>query len=230
MRQVTPADPTYGILDFRHGLDHFGLERLPPAAELRPWIEGYWIVTWDLPAGQGHRQTNVSHASINAACEPEGAFLYGVPGRTFVREISGRGRVFGVKFRPGGFFPYYGAPLSRLAGTRIPLEEAFGESGRRWARAVTAAGSNEERGAITDAFWRARRPADDVRPATLVAERIISDRTVLTAAQAAERLLRDRDLACGELAHELGYFDQAHFVRDFKAVVGVAPDVYRRRQ
>jgi len=32
-----------------------------------------------------------------------------------------------------------------------------------------------------------------------------------------------------DLALELGYSDQAHFVRDFKAIVGVTPAVYARR-
>jgi AraC-like DNA-binding protein len=32
------------------------------------------------------------------------------------------------------------------------------------------------------------------------------------------------------VAFDLSYFDQAHFNRDFKAVVGVSPETYRRRQ
>ena len=31
-----------------------------------------------------------------------------------------------------------------------------------------------------------------------------------------------------QLAHELGYFDQAHFIRDFKAMVGKTPLVFVR--
>ena len=111
----------------------------------------------------------------------------------------------------------------------------------------------------------ANRPAEGPRSATLIAEKIISDRSLLTVAQAAEvagltvrglqrlfhrevgispkevirrfrlqeaaqRLIREPDLACGELALDLGYFDQAHFIRDFRSVVGVTPEVYRRRQ
>ncbi|MFP3562466.1 AraC family transcriptional regulator, partial [Paraburkholderia sp. SIMBA_049] len=34
------------------------------------------------------------------------------------------------------------------------------------------------------------------------------------------------DLA--ELAHALGYFDQAHFTRGFRKLVGKAPAEYRR--
>ncbi|HET6450501.1 MAG TPA: helix-turn-helix transcriptional regulator [Spirochaetia bacterium] len=269
MRQVTAADATNGILDFREGLRHFRLQRFQPAEDLAAWIEAYWSVAWDLPAGRIYRQTNISHASINAAVEPEGVFLYGVPGRTFVRDMTGTGSVFGVKFRPGAFFPLYGAPVNRLTGRRIPLVDVFGEKAAAWAGDVASASSNEERAAATDRFWRGLRAAtgagSNPTAATLMAERIISDRSILSAEdaaraggttvrslqrrfqrevgvgpkevirrfrlqEAAERLLRDPKAACGDIALELGYFDQAHFIRDFKAVVGVAPDVYRRRQ
>jgi AraC-like DNA-binding protein len=48
--------------------------------------------------------------------------------------------------------------------------------------------------------------------------------------EAAERLLRSPGLSSSELALEMGYFDQAHFIRDFRAVAGAPPDLYRRRQ
>lgn len=47
--------------------------------------------------------------------------------------------------------------------------------------------------------------------------------------QAADRFDEDPDTGCLDLAMELGYFDQAHFARDFRAVVGVPPDSYRER-
>ncbi|PXX98382.1 helix-turn-helix domain-containing protein [Halomonas sp. LBP4] len=31
-----------------------------------------------------------------------------------------------------------------------------------------------------------------------------------------------------DAAHEAGYFDQAHFIHDFKAVTGITPDDYLR--
>ena len=48
--------------------------------------------------------------------------------------------------------------------------------------------------------------------------------------EAAERLAREPELTGASLAGELGYADQAHFIRDYKAVIGVPPEVYRRRQ
>lgn len=46
--------------------------------------------------------------------------------------------------------------------------------------------------------------------------------------EAASRLANGADVDCTALAHELGYFDQAHFIRDFKSQVGKTPAQYSR--
>jgi AraC-like DNA-binding protein len=46
--------------------------------------------------------------------------------------------------------------------------------------------------------------------------------------EAAERLAADPALAQSALASDLGYSDQAHFIRDFKALVGTSPAAYAR--
>lgn len=46
--------------------------------------------------------------------------------------------------------------------------------------------------------------------------------------EAADRLANGGDVDLAELAHALGYFDQAHFTRDFRRLIGKAPAEYRR--
>ncbi|MBL8953079.1 MAG: helix-turn-helix transcriptional regulator [Myxococcaceae bacterium] len=46
--------------------------------------------------------------------------------------------------------------------------------------------------------------------------------------EAADALDRKKVKSLTELAHQLGYYDQAHFVRDFKATVGRVPSALRR--
>ena len=46
--------------------------------------------------------------------------------------------------------------------------------------------------------------------------------------EALERLHLDEPINFTELALELGYFDQAHFIRDFRKLVGKTPAAYRR--
>lgn len=44
--------------------------------------------------------------------------------------------------------------------------------------------------------------------------------------EAAERAARTRAIDWARLAHDLGYYDQAHFIRDFKAQIGRTPAEY----
>jgi AraC-like DNA-binding protein len=47
--------------------------------------------------------------------------------------------------------------------------------------------------------------------------------------EAVERLQRGANINFTDLAIELGYFDQAHFIRDFRKLVGCTPAAYSRR-
>ncbi len=262
---VAARDPANGVLDFSEALHNFTLRRLQPSATLAPWVETYWEVRWELPSGAAHRQTNLSHACCNATAEEDGSWLYGVPGPTFVREISGAGRVFGIKFRPGAFYPWFRKPLRPLFDRRVPLSEAFGEAAETWRAQVAAEEDFFRRAELTEAVFAPLRPADISGEAIRCAERIAQDRTLLRVEdvcaatghdlrglqrlfhreigaspkevirryrlmEAAERLAKEDDLAGGDLAYSLGYADQAHFIRDFKAVTGASPAAYRKRQ
>ena len=44
--------------------------------------------------------------------------------------------------------------------------------------------------------------------------------------EAAERIAEGRDADWAATALELGYSDQAHFIRDFKALIGASPAQY----
>ena len=46
--------------------------------------------------------------------------------------------------------------------------------------------------------------------------------------EVAERLSEGKAVNLAELALDLGYFEQAHFIKDFRALVGVTPAGYAR--
>ncbi|MCB9600943.1 MAG: AraC family transcriptional regulator [Sandaracinus sp.] len=47
--------------------------------------------------------------------------------------------------------------------------------------------------------------------------------------EAADRVARGEPVAWAAVAHELGYHDQAHFIRDFRAQIGSTPTAYAKR-
>ncbi len=104
----------------------FRLSRHQPSAALRPFVDFLWIVRWDLSGEQPHEQKILPHPNVNLAFEESGPAVYGVDRKLFTRRIAGRGKVLGVRLSPGGFRPFWTAPVSRLTDRTIPAAEVFG--------------------------------------------------------------------------------------------------------
>jgi AraC-like DNA-binding protein len=250
---------TRGILRPHEGRRHFTLTREPPSADLSPWVERHWMVEWDLR--EPYTQELLNHPTINLAVESGSAGVFGIRKARDRRTIEGRGRVVGVKFRPGGFQPYFGGSVHALTNRVLPLSAVFGPAGDELAAAVRA--EADQPFAVMEAFLRARRPAPDpqldtiaaivrtmlhdpavVRVDELAERHAMSPRTLqrlfrryvgvspkwvlqrYRLHEAAERIAEGRDGDWAATALELGYFDQAHFIRDFKALIGASPAQY----
>ncbi len=245
--------------------DRFRLGRHPPAADLAWAVERYWTVDWDLTGRPPHIQETLAVPCVNLVFEHGATAVFGIMRGRVERRLSGRGRVFGVKFRPGGFQPLLGGPVSRLTGTALTLRQAFGEPGDIEDRILAAGADAAGAIAAIETFLRARLPSPDpavVRIGALI-DRIVADRSILrvddlaaiagvgTRAlqrsfnryvgvgpkwviaryrlhEAAERLAAGGPVDLAQMAQDLGYFDQSHFIRDFRQLVGRAPGDYGR--
>ena len=266
MSDPGPGEPR-GVLSPRPGGRRFRHARYPPSGDLAFFVEHYWAVGWDL-RGEGPRLAEtLPHPCVHLVVEEGRSGVVGVMRGRFSRTLAGKGRVFGVKFRPGAFRPFWEAPVSGLTDRRIGLREAFGADGDHLEDAILPLGDDGARVGVVEAFLRRRRPERDSNVATAarIAGLIADDRTVTRVGdaaarsglskrtlqrlfcryvgvgpkwvirryrlhEAAERLADGEDAPnLAELALELGYFDQAHFAKDFEGVVGVAPARYARR-
>ena len=96
------------------------LRRDAPVSEgLRPFVERYWSVRWDLTGRPPFRSEVLSHPSVNVSVESgtdphfglamPAVLVHGVVTRRFSIDLTGAGRVTAVKFRPGGFTALTGA-------------------------------------------------------------------------------------------------------------------------
>jgi AraC-like DNA-binding protein len=260
---------TRGIVHAAAGRSRFTLSRFEPCGTLRPFIEHYWIVRYDVPRDEPYTQRILSYPNVHMAFEHDDggrrALIYGVPRRPFERVLCGAGRTLGVKFRAGGFHPYWRTEVARLTGRTIPAADLFGPSVSEWMDAVLDAGDDEAMARQAEAVLLAHVPEPDPQAelASRIVELAMRDRSIVRVEQlcgrsglsirnlqrlfrryvgvtpkwvihrfrlqeAAERIERDASVPLAELAHELGYFDQAHFIRDFKTVLGQPPAAYRQ--
>jgi AraC-like DNA-binding protein len=238
-----------GILNPEAARRHFRLERIPPSEDLAHLVERHWIVEWDLD--EPFTQEIVTHPSVNMVFE-DPAFIHGVFTGRFRRELTGSGHVIATKFRPGGFHPFHPVPAHTLTNAAIPVSDVFGsfhptEVGEIEAGLRAHGWQDDPRvGEIVALHTALLTDPAITRVEDLCALAGCSKRTLqrlfreyvgvtpkwvlerIRLHEAAERMA-DGEGDWAGLALDLGYFDQAHFIKAFKAVVGRSPADYALR-
>ncbi len=264
---VLKTEKPIGILNpasNKHNIEH---KRYWPAKDLSPVVEHYWIVRWNFSGGRSLVAETLPHPSVIIAIEQDYSRVYGVVRGKFTRRLQGKGEVFGVKFKPGAFYPLVNSPMSAITDRVVEIPALFGASGRALEEAVLSH-SGDPSGQIEAAqvFLRERMNAEDdnVGVINTIMKRLIADRMICKVDDlsdalninkrklqrlfkvyvgvspkwvikryrlhdAVEQLAGIEQPDWPQLALSLGYFDQAHFIRDFKAIVGVCPTKYAKK-
>ncbi|WP_285775460.1 helix-turn-helix domain-containing protein [Microtetraspora sp. NBRC 13810] len=224
-----------------------------PSPDLAPYVEHYWMVSWNYE--EPYRQLIVPYPNVHLTFHDGAARVQGVCSGHQVRVLEGAGGVLGVRFRPGCFRPFLGAPVSSLTDRSVDAGEVF-PGGVPEADDVPAV-EDFLRAHLPEPDPRAGRAADIV--ATISAEPEITRvgtlaRLLGTGTRDLQRLFAEyvgigpkwvirryrlhevtERLAAGtpidwaELAAELGYADQPHLARDFKDMFGESPTRYAER-
>jgi len=116
-----------GLLRPQEAVHFIDLRRYRETGLLGQYVERYWSVHWDLPDGASYESVVIPHPCVNLSFMPVlGAELHG-PGIAVSRHpLTGRGRVFGVKFRPGGFTAFSGVEGAALADWSAGAATVFG--------------------------------------------------------------------------------------------------------
>jgi len=258
-----------GILKYRDSESKFDLRRYLPSNELSGHVKHYWIIHWDLTGHAPYSQTVLSHPNVNMVFEDGGVDVFGVSRMTSVHVLKERGAVLGVKFMPGGFYPFWGKSVQQLLERSMPASEVFGENIASMAPSITErllAGDDEEALAReVDAYLLSKLPERDLlgEYVNVAVDLIASNRELMRVQdvadkmgsnartlqrlfnryigvspkwviqryrlhEAAELMESGAALDWARLALELGYYDQAHFIKDFKGIVGKPPEGYMR--
>jgi AraC-like DNA-binding protein len=259
------VDKPRGML-YPHAQDPlYQLSRYLPSPDIGYFVERFWLAKWDVDTP--YLQEHIPYPCVNIVFEDQVAGIYGVAESKSSRWLVGRGRAFGVKFKPGGFYPFYKSPVSTFTGRHLEVEAVFGKAGTELASIIPTLPDAETMIVCMENFLRDSLPHPDetVEEINRITDCIIEDRTIakvddITARfnigkrtlqrlfslyvgvspkwviqryrlhEAAEQLAAGTSVDLLKLALDLGYFDQAHFIKDFKAIVGKSPGEYAKQQ
>ena len=252
-----------GLLRSLKGNKYFLLSRHLPSADLRFFVEHFWSVQWNVPEPQ--TQENLPHPSVHLVVEKGNSRILGIVTGKFIRVLKGKGWVFGIKFRPGAFYPFAKFPLSSITNKLLMLEEVFGSGGTAYEEELLSLKEETEKIRCAEQFIRERLPEKDGNIETInrIVECVINDRTIVKVEkigalfnintrtlqrlfnqyvgvspkwiiqryrllEAVEQMNEGKVVDWAKLALDLGYFDQAHFIKDFQTMVGKSPEEYMR--
>jgi AraC-like DNA-binding protein len=257
---ATSADKPRGVLSPSSEAEGIAHARFAPSAALAPFVAHFWTVRWDLRGRPSFLAETLPHPCVHLLFERGRAQVAGLSTKVFRRRLRGQARVFGVKFRPAAFRPFYRAPLSRLRDRVQSLASVFGPDSHALSRAILAEPDVGRCVALAEGFLEARLPTLPPQTAALrdLVERLAVDQTITRVEQvaalagldlrslqrrfmdsvgvspkwtiaryrlheAAEQLSQPHPQDLAALALKLGYFDQPHFIRSFKAITGRPP-------
>ena len=254
-----------GILNPRTGYRAFDVARFEPHPDLTGFVAHFWTVSWHLAPGISHTQETLPDAAVHVAFETGASEVVGVMRGRFTRRLAGAGRVFAIKFLPGGFYPFVGRPMTDFAERRLAVSDCFDVDVRAFETRLFGYANDLDMARECERFLLERLPPPDPNVAVLrrLFDAIRNEPTLQTTAdlarqsgissrslqrlfrryvglnpkwvimrtrlfEATTRLASQPAMPLAELAADLGYTDQAHFNRDFRAVVGVTPAAYAR--
>lgn len=257
--------PSMGVLNLQRGEKRFNLSRYPAAEALSYFVKHYWIVSWESRDEEPFLQHVVPNPCVNLIVEPGKTLIYAPSTQKFTYPIHGQGLVFGVKFKPGGFYPFLQHPVSSLLNQPLEVSAILDMNGPELEHAILNLGDEQYMAQTMDKLLLSKLPPQDeqvlqinqiidfisddwdVSKVDVVCEHFqihirklqrLFDQYVGISPKWVIRLYRLQNAAemmdlrtlidLPQLAMELGYHDQSHFIKDFKAVVGYTPDEYRR--
>ncbi|MGP4044689.1 AraC family transcriptional regulator [Streptomyces sp. 2A115] len=180
---AAPRRDTRGIVGAAELFARVDFRRPEPAEPLRRHVEHYWLIDWDLP--EPYVSHVVPHPAVHIVFqqfEGQAPFVEvaGIQLGLFTQKLEGRGRVCGIKFRPGSFRPFApGHPVSDWTGKRLPLADVL-PAGQGNDTAVLTPADENARVAALDAFLLGLAPAPDPEAdlAMGLVDRIRTDRTI----------------------------------------------------
>ena len=183
-----PTATEHGILGPPH--PGFRLDRADCSPDLAGLLERHWLTGWELPDGDSGEVTLLPHPCVNLVFDAGVVMVAGVGRERFSYRYRGRGRVFGVKFRPGAFLPFLREPVTRITDGYLPLASLWGpQEAAALAGDLAVAPDLEALAAVAETHLRAHWPAPDPEVARVgeIVQALLHDRSITQVKDVAER-------------------------------------------
>ncbi|KKI89557.1 AraC family transcriptional regulator [Bacillus sp. SA1-12] len=254
--------PSMGILNLSKGEEKYLLQRYAPSPDINFFVKHYWIVRWDLTGQDAYIQDVIPNPCINLVIEKNKSAIYGVSKTKNSQLIEGKGMVFGIKFKPGGFYPFQKSSISHLTNRYIGLSHIFDVNEAELENEVLHLDNVRTMINKVEHLMMNRLPEKDEKIVFIneIIEHIFANDAITKVETVCEhfkinkrQLQRLFDKYVGvspkwviklyrlqnaaeridhghrnwvDLSVELNYYDQSHFIKDFKAIIGKTPEEY----
>ncbi|WP_181150847.1 helix-turn-helix transcriptional regulator [Paenibacillus sp. PCH8] len=210
MKQVEQrVRPSMGLLNLNKGDQRYQLTRHLPCEALRPFVKHYWRVTWDLTGLEVYLQHVVPNPCVNLVVERNNTYFFGPSGRKFSYLVSGKGSAFGVKFKPGGFYPFLRVPVSSLYGQPMDVSSILDTTAGALEERLLGQGYDADKISYIDQLLHAHLPTEDTQA------RLVSD--IVQQIEQNREMLRVDDLSSYWNIHK------RKLQRLFNQYVGIGP-------
>jgi len=201
-----------GVLHPAEARRHIEVGQAAPPAELDPYVEYLWWVTWQ--TSEPYRSEVIPRPVVHLSAEIRDGeprlLVHGVHSRHFVRELDGTGRTVAAAFRPGCFRPFIAGDVAALRDLETPANEVVGRDDRPIAVRLLDPGIAIEDAASALAGWLAGLGATPDPRAGEIAELV-------------EHAESHREVVRAEQLAALAGVSLRTLQRQFLAYVGIGP-------
>lgn len=263
-----------------NGTDQPRYRELQPCSVLSDYIQCYWLMTTS-----GRLLSTVRDRILPDGCmdiifdfgdrldlgtvigTASGGFVVGPMKQPMMADLVGHIEIIGVRFKPGGAYPFFRFPLYEISDRILSLKDLWAHAGgslqaeieegvtiagkiailERFliARAKTAPAVDGAVCAVVAAIfqYRGQLPIDHLGKRIGLGTRQLERRfktIVGISPKAFSRVIRIRNVISmlrgqcspdwSDITYRGGFYDQAHFIRDFKALAGLTPSAYMEEQ
>jgi len=126
-----------GVLDPQQFERLVDLQFYAPAPKLAPFIAHYFVARWHVPGAATYTAADVlSQPAVHMLFTNESSDIMGVMTTKRTLELKGNGVYAGVRFKPGGFYPFWKKSMADIAEKVIPVTDLLPQADATFTRTL----------------------------------------------------------------------------------------------